>query len=674
MTAHPRPARGTIPMGSPSGSRWGPSAVARPRRGPYTADDRGGTERHAGHGVRSRDPARAPEPRGSAPWRGRLSDPRRGGTAAGAPSATCAATSRSPWSSAATPGSWRRSCAAARRSAAWFRPIWRTRWSAARPGRVWSPTRRRCRSAPGSLDLVALLLQPALGQRPAGRARADPLRPEARRPVPCRHAGRHDARGAARIAACGPSSSSTAAPRPASRRSSTSATPACCCNARASPCRWSMSTPITVTYDHPLRLMQELRAMGEANALVERGRAPLKRATLLRACEIYQELFGDGDDRVPATFQILMLSGWAPDPGQPQPIRRGSGRINLAEALGVPPEVLDGKRQALSRAAPLAAATLPRSSCSAWLDIAPFSTAPGGSPWASRRSIRRHGSRSTRASSTSSPSAGGCWRSAGGGAGGAARKSRPGQQRAARAAAGPPARALSGALPAPRRPDREPGDGRALRDRGLCRGAARAGGAAGPGGSLPDAAGRGGLSAGRRGALLPGALAACRQARPAARGDPRAGARASASAWPRRSTGSSCNIQVERPVWRVNWSLVDTPDAVPAAGAPRPSARDRRRARGRGAVAAGRAPDAPAAAALRATWCSAFTPTSSRWPRRSSHPKRRRRSPRASARCRSPWRATRASCRFAQPLLAWLDARARGSGPERGQVRPAPRP
>jgi NADH dehydrogenase [ubiquinone] 1 alpha subcomplex assembly factor 5 len=102
---------------------------------------------------------------------------------------------------------------------------------------------------------------------------------------------------------------------------------------------------ITVTYDHALRLMQELRAMGEANALVERGHAPLKRATLLRACEIYQELFGDGGNRVPATFQILTLSGWTPDPGQPQPIRRGSGRINLAEALGVPLEVLEGKRK-----------------------------------------------------------------------------------------------------------------------------------------------------------------------------------------------------------------------------------------------------------------------------------------------------------------------------------------
>jgi NADH dehydrogenase [ubiquinone] 1 alpha subcomplex assembly factor 5 len=100
---------------------------------------------------------------------------------------------------------------------------------------------------------------------------------------------------------------------------------------------------LTVTYDHPLRLMQELRAMGEGNALVERGRAPLKRATLRRACEIYRELFGDRDDRVPATFQILMLSGWAPDPSQPQPIRRGSGRINLEQALGVPTAVPDSK-------------------------------------------------------------------------------------------------------------------------------------------------------------------------------------------------------------------------------------------------------------------------------------------------------------------------------------------
>jgi NADH dehydrogenase [ubiquinone] 1 alpha subcomplex assembly factor 5 len=100
---------------------------------------------------------------------------------------------------------------------------------------------------------------------------------------------------------------------------------------------------ITVTYDHPLKLMQELRQMGEANALLERPRAPLRRATLLRACAIYRELFADAGGRVPATFQILMLSGWKPGPDQPRPLRRGSGQVNLARALGVPVEVLEGK-------------------------------------------------------------------------------------------------------------------------------------------------------------------------------------------------------------------------------------------------------------------------------------------------------------------------------------------
>ena len=102
---------------------------------------------------------------------------------------------------------------------------------------------------------------------------------------------------------------------------------------------------IRVTYDHPLRLIQELRAMGEAGALDARHRRPLRRAVLMRACEIYQSLFADGAGRVPATFQILMLSGWKPGPDQPQPLRRGSGQLDLARALGVPAEALESKRE-----------------------------------------------------------------------------------------------------------------------------------------------------------------------------------------------------------------------------------------------------------------------------------------------------------------------------------------
>jgi SAM-dependent methyltransferase len=93
---------------------------------------------------------------------------------------------------------------------------------------------------------------------------------------------------------------------------------------------------IRVTYDHPLRLLQELRAMGETGALAARHRQPLRRATLLRACEIYRDAFADAAGRVPATFEILMLSGWKPAPDQPQPLRRGSGRLDLARALGGP--------------------------------------------------------------------------------------------------------------------------------------------------------------------------------------------------------------------------------------------------------------------------------------------------------------------------------------------------
>jgi SAM-dependent methyltransferase len=68
---------------------------------------------------------------------------------------------------------------------------------------------------------------------------------------------------------------------------------------------------ITVTYPDALALMRELRGMGETNALVARRRAPLRRATLARAAALYSERFGLSDGRIPATFEILFLTGWA---------------------------------------------------------------------------------------------------------------------------------------------------------------------------------------------------------------------------------------------------------------------------------------------------------------------------------------------------------------------------
>jgi ubiquinone/menaquinone biosynthesis C-methylase UbiE len=90
---------------------------------------------------------------------------------------------------------------------------------------------------------------------------------------------------------------------------------------------------VTVAYATPLHLMRELRAMGAGNMLVERSRRPLRRATLMRACEIYQQRFARADGRVLATFEIITLTGWAPHSSQQQPLKPGSAKTRLAEAL-----------------------------------------------------------------------------------------------------------------------------------------------------------------------------------------------------------------------------------------------------------------------------------------------------------------------------------------------------
>jgi len=93
------------------------------------------------------------------------------------------------------------------------------------------------------------------------------------------------------------------------------------------------SETITVTYADPLGLMRDLRGMGETNALAARRRSPMRRATLARAVALYAERFPNTDGRIPATFEVLFLAGWAPHPSQPQPLPRGSATHNLADAL-----------------------------------------------------------------------------------------------------------------------------------------------------------------------------------------------------------------------------------------------------------------------------------------------------------------------------------------------------
>jgi SAM-dependent methyltransferase len=90
---------------------------------------------------------------------------------------------------------------------------------------------------------------------------------------------------------------------------------------------------LTVRYASPLALMHDLRRMGATNALVERHRQPLRRATLARMLEIYAARFGEVDGRIRATFEIVWLSGWAPHASQQQPLKPGSAQTRLADAL-----------------------------------------------------------------------------------------------------------------------------------------------------------------------------------------------------------------------------------------------------------------------------------------------------------------------------------------------------
>lgn len=99
----------------------------------------------------------------------------------------------------------------------------------------------------------------------------------------------------------------------------------------------------SVSYRSAFHLMKDLRAMGEGNALAQRSNQSLTRAMLFECEKVYSDAFPDTDGRVKATFEMIFLSGWAPDASQQKPLQPGSAKTRLADFLNTPEMGEDAK-------------------------------------------------------------------------------------------------------------------------------------------------------------------------------------------------------------------------------------------------------------------------------------------------------------------------------------------
>ncbi len=93
------------------------------------------------------------------------------------------------------------------------------------------------------------------------------------------------------------------------------------------------SETITVNYDNAFALMKDLRGMGESNVLLKQHRYFTPREVMSAIAEYYHEHFGLPDGSVPATFEFITMTGWKPHHSQQQAAERGTGKINLKQAL-----------------------------------------------------------------------------------------------------------------------------------------------------------------------------------------------------------------------------------------------------------------------------------------------------------------------------------------------------
>lgn len=93
------------------------------------------------------------------------------------------------------------------------------------------------------------------------------------------------------------------------------------------------SEKITVTYDNTFKLMQDLRLMGESNTMVQRVKHFTSRRFFQKVEEIYRNNFTEDDGRITSTFEVIFILGWKPHDSQQKPLKPGSAKTRLSDAL-----------------------------------------------------------------------------------------------------------------------------------------------------------------------------------------------------------------------------------------------------------------------------------------------------------------------------------------------------
>jgi hypothetical protein len=89
----------------------------------------------------------------------------------------------------------------------------------------------------------------------------------------------------------------------------------------------------TALYRDIYHLMRDLRGFGETSALTGRPRHFTRSKLFARANDIYRATYGRPDGLIPATFEVIALTGWAPHDSQQKPLRPGSAAARLADVL-----------------------------------------------------------------------------------------------------------------------------------------------------------------------------------------------------------------------------------------------------------------------------------------------------------------------------------------------------